>query len=261
MKKILYITAIFLLFVSCEDIIDVNLNTADPHLVIEGTITNYPGPYSIKITRTTDYFNPTENSGVSNAVVNITDSEGNFETLIESTPGVYQTSTMQGVIGRTYYLYVNVNGQEYEASSYMPDTTSIDFISYDKATTFQGEPDDYYFITYFHDLIDVENYYRLKLYVNSELSNIIFLTNDEWQDGKDITFGMLAEKAVVNDTIVIELMNIDTKVYDYYTTLNSILEDMFIFSTSPANPNSNISNGVLGYFGAYSYTRDTVIIE
>ncbi|MFC2152220.1 DUF4249 domain-containing protein [Bacteroidota bacterium] len=261
MKKLLYITSIILFFASCEEVIDINLDSAEPHIVIEGTITNEKGPYTIKITRTTDYFNPTESSKVSSAIVNISDDQGNEETLVETSPGIYQTSTIEGVIGRTYYLNVNIDGTEYKASSYMPDTTYIDFISYDNATAFQGEPEDYYVLTFFHDIENIENYYRLKLYINSELDEFIYLTDDEWQDGLDITFGLLAEKAVIGDTIVIELMNIDQQVYDYYTTLNSLLEDMFIFASTPANPNSNISNGALGYFGAYSFTRDTVIIQ
>ena len=155
MKNILYIIAILLFFASCEEVIDINLDSSEPQIVIEGTITNDAGPYTIKITRTTDYFNPTESSKVSNAIVNISDDQGNEETLVETSPGIYQTSTIEGVIGRTYSLNVNIDGIEYEASSYMPDITSIDFLSYNKATVFQGEPDDYYVLTYFHDIENI----------------------------------------------------------------------------------------------------------
>ena len=223
MKNILYITAIIILFASCEDVIDINLNSSDPHLVIEGTITNQQGPYLVKISRTTNYFSSSEQSFVSDALVIINDSEGNSETLSEVSPGIYETASIEGVIGRTYTLTVDIDGEEYKASSTMPDITPIEFVSYDKATAIQGEPEDYYVLTYFHDEIDVVNYYRLKLYVNSVWDDVIYITEDEWQDGKDFTFGMLAEYANLNDTLIVELGNMDEAVYEYFNSLNSLL--------------------------------------
>ena len=261
MKNLLYIAALILFLASCEDVIDVDLNTSDPHLVIESTITNQQGPYEVKISRTTDYFNSFEQAHVSDAFVVISDNEGNSDTLNEISPGIYQTSIIEGIIGRTYTLNVNVNGDEYTATSTMPDITPIDYISYDKATAIQGEPEDYYILTYFNDEIDVANYYRLKLYINSEWDDVINITNDEWQDGKDFIFGMLAESPNVNDTLIVELGNIDEAIYEYFNTLYSLMESDAIFGTTPANPNSNISNGALGFFSAYSYVQDTVIIQ
>ncbi len=266
MKQLLYIISILFLFSSCEDVIDIDLDSVEPQIVIEGTISNHVGPYFVKIIETTDYFNPTESITINNAIVTISDSEGNEETLTRTGPGIYETATIQGVIGRTYKLNVNIEGEEYEASSYMPDTTSIDFITYNKATLFQGEPEDIYVLASFNDTKDISNYYRLKLYIDSELTNEIHITNDEWQDGKNITYGMLIESALIDDVFVldnieIELLNIDEHVYEYYSTLNALIEDMFIFSSTPANPNSNISNGALGYFGAYSSTQESIIIR
>lgn len=262
MKKIIYIIIFPMLFASCEKVIDIDLNSADPQIVIEGTITDQSGPYTVKISQTTDYFNPEKSPTISYAIVNITDSEGNFETLLETEPGIYQTSTMQGVIGRTYELYVNIDNEEYKATSYLPFVTNIDSLSYDKSPSIMGNNDGNYLVTcYFHDYENIENYYRIKLYKNSELSENFDLIDDQLQDGKFINYGRLRDEIVLNDTIVVELMNIDEDLYDYYNTLSSILNDGGMSSATPANPNSNISNGALGYFGAYSYTQQTIIIE
>ena len=251
-----------MLIVSCEKVINIDLNSSDPQIVIEGTITNQPSPYTIKITQTTDYFVPNANPKISNALVNISDNEGNFETLLETKPGVYQTSSIQGIPGRTYDLYVNIDGLEFTASSYMPEITPIDSLSYEESPFKQEIEDDiYYFATcYFSDSEHVENYYRIKLYKNSELTDYFYLIDDQLQDGNHIDYGNLSDEIVLNDTIVVELMNIDYAVHDYYNTLSSILGGGMSSST-PANPNSNISNAALGYFGAYSYTQDTIIIK
>lgn len=263
MKKTIYITLFSLLLISCEKVINIDLNSSDPQIVIEGTITNQPGPYTIKITETTDYFNPSDNPLLTNAVINISDNEGNFETLLEIEPGVYQTSDIQGVPGRTYDLYVNIDGQEFRASSYMPEITPIDSLSYEESPfTPRGNSEDYYYVTcYFLDTENIENYYRIKLYKNFKLSDNFYLIDDQLQDGNYIDYGRISDDIVLNDIVIVELLNIDESVYNYYNTLSSILGGERMSSSTPANPNSNISNGALGYFGAYSFTQDTIIIN
>ncbi len=261
MKRIIYIAIFSILLISCEEVIELELNSTDPQIVIEGTITNQPGPYTIKITQTTDYFNPEEYPKVSYAVVNITDSEGNFETLLETEPGVYQTSSFQGIEGRTYELYVNINGEEFTASSYLPPITPIDSLDYEDAPRPDNSSNEYMITCYFHDQVDVENYYSIKLYKNSVVSKKYFLIDDLLLDGKNIDYGRIEDEIKLNDEVVIELMNIDANVYDYYNTLSSILSTRGMSSSTPANPTSNISNGALGFFGAYSYTSDTIIVK
>lgn len=263
MKTILYIALISILFTSCETIIDIDLNSTDSKIVIEGSITNEPGPYTIKITQTTDYFIPSNYPTMQNAIVNISDDEGNIDTLIEIEPGIYQTTSIQGAIGRTYNLYININNQEYIASSYLPPSTPIDSLAYFESPFSPHNTGDGNFRVscYFHDNENEENYYRLKLYRNSILSESFYLLDDQLQNGRDIDFGRLQDGIKLNDTVVVELINIDKDVYDYFNTLSSIVGSGGMSSSIPANPNSNISNEALGYFGAYSFTRDTIIIN
>lgn len=262
MKRNIYIILFLILFAACEKVIDIDLNSTDPQIVIEGVITDKPGPYTVKISQTTDYFNPSQNPMLSNAYVVISDNEGNSEVLLESEPGIYQTSTIQGVIGRTYSLSVNIDGDIFNASSYLPELTPIDSLGYDESPSPFGKNDNNYLITcYFRDVKDVENYYRVRLYKNSVLAEEINLLDDQLLDGEDIDYGNLRDEIEWNDTVTIELMNIDSELYDYYNTLNTILNDRGMTSATPSNPNSNISNGALGYFAAYSSVMDTIIIQ
>src|SRR5688572_7546758 len=94
---------------SCEKVIDIDLNQSSPAVVIEGDITNETGPYTIRITQSINFDDRNEFPPVSDAVVTVSDSEGNRELLTEVSPGVYETETTEGIPGRTYTLEVVVN--------------------------------------------------------------------------------------------------------------------------------------------------------
>lgn len=79
-------------------------------LVVEGVITDQPGPYTIQLTQTTDYTNAGINLRASGATVTIADNAGTTETLTEITAGsgVYRTKAtgIRGIAGRKYTLTV-----------------------------------------------------------------------------------------------------------------------------------------------------------
>ena len=58
----------------------------------------------------------------------------------------------------------------------------------------------------------------------------------------------------------IELLSLDKQTYEYYRTLQDLLFSNPIFGSTPANPENNLSNGALGYFGAYAVSLRTLII-
>ena len=76
--------------------------------------------------------------------------------------------------------------------------------------------------------------------------NMIFMS---WED----------EPFFPQDTVVVELQTLDKSTYDYYLTLNSLAGGLF-GASNPANPKTNLSNDALGYFGAYTVSRDTIVI-
>lgn len=86
-------------------------------LVIDGKITNEPGPYTIKLSNTSSLNEPAYNP-LSGAIVIISDNEGNSETLTETSAGIYQTSPtgIQGIIGRMYKLSLSIAGKNYETA-------------------------------------------------------------------------------------------------------------------------------------------------
>lgn len=105
---------------SCQKVISLDLNSASPQLVVEANITDRPGPYYVKLSRTVNFENITSIPGVTGATVEISDSSGNSETLTDLGGGKYKTSLIQGTSGQSYKLTIKTDGQVYESYSTMP---------------------------------------------------------------------------------------------------------------------------------------------
>lgn len=246
--------SLFIIITSCEEVIEIDLNFSDPQIVIEGAVTDQPGPYTVQITKTTDYYNPGEYPTVSGAVVTISDDAGNFETLSETEPGIYQTDSLRGRSGRTYSLSVEIDGEIYEASSEMPVAIEIDRLDTRHNLTCE-----------FRDTPGIEDYCRLKVYKNGKEEDGYFLYNGRLSDGNRVRYDRFhIEEIEENDLIQVDLLTIDENVYEYYSTLSDVLatDPRGLGSTDvPANPISNISGDVLGYFGAYTVRTDSTIVR
>jgi hypothetical protein len=88
-------------------------------LVVDGSITNAPGPYTIRLSKSARIQERSQFIPYTNCVVLITDDVGNKATLTERTSGLYQTdsSAMQGIPGRKYKLSITTpEGDEYEST-------------------------------------------------------------------------------------------------------------------------------------------------
>ncbi|MGD0038252.1 MAG: DUF4249 domain-containing protein [Bacteroidota bacterium] len=252
----------------CQQVVSIDLNTANPRVVIEGNIKDQLGPYSVFLSMTGSYFDTTlVDPPISHAQVVITDNYGNRDTLKEVISGTYQSSKLIGVPGRTYTLSVNADGKDYMAISSMPSKVFIDSLYVIPRHSVGGESGyDIYVI--FKDPSELGNYYR----INAHSSAVIpadsidgqryRLFTDKLTNGNEMTERIRAGRNVNSgDTITIELCSIDKASYDYFHTLSDILSsDRSPTSLSPANPNSNISGDALGYFAAYTVDTRKIII-
>ena len=235
---------------ACQKVIDVDLNSVAPQIVIEGNISDSPGPYYVTLSKTVNFDQPNTFPPVTGAHVIMSDNVGNSELLTETSPGTYRTSVIQGTPGRTYTLDVISEGKEYNATSTMPAPVKFDSLTLDYIL---NGPDRYWaFKVHFIDPAGVKNYYHFVLMRNSIISQRFFLYDDRIQDGESITYDLIPDTLYNKDTVVIFLQCIDKGVYDYFRTASQISNGRGSQSASPANPLSNFSNGALGYFSAYS---------
>jgi hypothetical protein len=253
----------------CQQVVSIDLNTANPRVVVEGNIKDQPGPYSVFLSMTGSYFDTTLTTPpISHAQVVITDDIGNRDTLKEVISGTYQSSTLIGVSGRTYTLSVKADGKEYMATSSMPTKVFIDSLYALPRHGFGGESGYDIYVT-FKDPPELGNYYR----INARSSAVIpadsidgrryRLFTDKLTNGNEMTERIRAGRNVsIGDTITIELRSIDKAAYDYFYTLRDILSsDRSPTSLAPANPNSNISGDALGYFAAYTIDSKQIVIR
>jgi hypothetical protein len=242
---------------SCQKVIDIDLNTASPQIVIEGNVYDQPGPYLIKISQTVNFDEPNVYPPVSDALVKISDNNGNSEILTELSPGTYYTSALQGVAGRTYTLSVTYKTITYVATSTIPNPVYLDTI-YFGAGRFGNQK---IVSVNFNDPIDFDNYYRLIESINNVRQTGFNVTNDNLNQGKPISYSFMAQGNVnqleIGDTISVWLESIDKGVYEYFRTASQYSEQ----SSTPSNPVSNISNGALGYFNACSVHTKSLIVQ
>lgn len=75
---------------ACKKVIQVNLHEASSRVVIEGEITDIPGIYQVKISRTVPYSDDNIFPPVQGAIVQVTDSNnGILYPFVETYPGLY----------------------------------------------------------------------------------------------------------------------------------------------------------------------------
>ena len=255
-----FIAAAIVTFSSCQKVINIDLNSVAPQIVIEGGISDQPGPYSVSLTKTVNFSDSNVFPPVDGAAVTINDNVGNSETLTEASPGVYKTSTLIGVVGRVYTLSVTANGKNYQAVSTLSVPVNIDTLTIKTSGGFGGgggggggSPNKSLDVQ-FTDPSGIANYYRLIEFVNGVSTNAISITSDNLRDGAVIHRTLRTDsnqKLYSGDTVTVQLESIDYGVYNYFRTFNNTGGGAFNAS-SPANPVSNISNGALGYFSAYA---------
>jgi hypothetical protein len=272
--RVLFLVPLLLAIASCQKIVSIDLNAVSPHIVIEGNITDQHDTTTVTISRTGTYFSSSINvTPVSHAIVTISDDLGRSDTLTENLAGTYQAPALKGIIGRRYTLKVVSEGNVYTASSSIPHKVLIDSL-YEIQVRERSGGIGFDIYVVFKDPAESGNYYRIRPRVNSLPPDSIngarnFLYTDKLANGNEITerIGVRVhdgDRGSVNigDTITVDLLSIDQPTYDYYKTLQAIRSsDQNATALSPANPNTNLSNGSLGYFAAYAYDSKKIILQ
>ena len=155
---------------SCIDRINIKMPETDLPIVVDGLITDEPGPYTVQITQasTLDGFLKYRKF-LSAKSVTIFDNAGNSEQLKEAEIGVYKTKEngIRGVIGREYAIRIETkDGLVYES---VPDKINpvgeIDELNY-TLDAFQpiDSPTEYGFRVYVnaHGVPETDNLFRWK---------------------------------------------------------------------------------------------------
>jgi hypothetical protein len=109
---------IFLMMFSCVEKISFDIPSAASQIVVEGMISDMPGPYIVKISRAMEVdADSAQAIPVENASITLYDDQGSSENLSETSPGEYATSgTMQGQVGHSYHIKIQTDdGKVFES--------------------------------------------------------------------------------------------------------------------------------------------------
>ena len=255
-RKIVLLLIVFVVLLSCEELIDVNLNNVIPKVVIESLITNVDNPFVVKISKSQSFFNQSNFTVVKSAVVQL-EYLAVKEKLIEKNGGYYVAARTKGVAGIVYTLNITTAGEAFRATVELPQTVRIDTV-YFKPGIFRN--DSLNIIVEFQDPVLTDNYYRIKLYRNGRYAvNDYYLMTDTFLDGEKIVAPIYYRYFVPGDTVIVELLNLERNTWRYYKGISESIQQG-VNSQAPGNPPSNFSGGALGIFGAGGYSSSRVIV-
>jgi hypothetical protein len=258
----------WLIGASCEKVIHINLDTADKKYVVEGVLTNQPGTCMVLLSQTKDFDASNDFTGVSGAIIQITEKDGPVTQLTETSTGVYQAANLTGASGKTYTLAVSVKGQSFLASSTMPAQVNMDslFITNDEAPGGKRKMAN----VQYNDPASVANNYRFVQYVNGVKEQEIFVRNDELTNG-NLTITKLRypknddgepdNSIKTGDLVKVDMQCIDSAIYKYWYSLNRSATGGGQNSATPANPVTNMTGGALGYFSAHTLQSRTMVVR
>lgn len=251
---------VLLTLCGCEDVIDLNLSSVEPRIVIEGVVDTPDQIHErcyFYITRTTDFYDPTVVEGVSGALVVVTNDQGQADTLVGQSNdyGLYIRPVVRLFKPRmNYTAVVTVEGQEYTAFATMPEYTPIDSIGfeYQSGGGYGIYTDEGYRLhVYFRDQPDSDDYARIEL---PPRNGDFYLYDGRFSDGNSIDYEYFLIVFPPGVSIDVTLTALEKPMFDYLVTLSEVAANVEgnSFDVSPANPNSNWSNEALGYFGAFN---------
>ncbi|HEV7351145.1 DUF4249 domain-containing protein [Telluribacter sp.] len=277
--------------VSCEDVIDLSVENGPQQLVVDGWLTNQPGPQRIRLTLSSGYFNNNEPQPALGAEVTVTDGQGQVFPFKDSTgTGVYywvpRPGDTLGRIGRTYTLRVNYGGEAYTATSSIRPVPVIDSLVYQAESLPFNPPDGpregFFAEFYARDFGGVGDTYWIKalkgggLYADDP-ENITLAFDAAFSPGSvsdGLVFILPLRRSInvnrlfsAGDTVGVELHSITPEAYYFLQQVRQESTNGGIFATPPANIFTNVRNRnpagkqALGFFGASAISRAETIID
>ena len=247
-----------LFLTSCEEVVNVDLDTAAPRLVVEGSIKWLKGTtgkdQKIKLTTTTSFYSsqiPTV-SGATITVKNSSNTVFNF-TEINNT-GEYLCSNFVPVINETYTLNILLNGVTYTATETLKSVAPIDEVEQKNDGGFTGK--DIQIKTYYTDPANETNYYLYQYTYSDKITQTIYGDVDTFFQGNRFFSLSQSDELEIGDEVTVTHYGISKTYYNYMNVIISIAGGGGggPFQSPPATVRGNIinttnkDNYALGYF-------------
>ncbi|AEG99881.1 MULTISPECIES: DUF4249 domain-containing protein [unclassified Lacinutrix] len=271
MKNITLILLSFLFLTACEDVIDVDVPTSEPKLVIDASINwfeNTSGNYqTIKLTLTTSFFD-NQIPAATGAIVSVIDQNNNTYNFNDTNNnGIYECFNFNPQINETYTLNINYNNESYTATETMTSVTQIDSIQQENDGGFTG--DEIEIKAYYTDPANEENYYFFEFQEETETNPYLEVYNDEFTNGNQIFAFYTNPDTQPGNQLSIKNYGISKQFYEYmFILLQQTSEGGGgPFEVQPATVRGNCTNQTnaknypLGYFRVSQATETTYTIQ
>ncbi len=243
---------------SCEDVVDIPLENANPKLVIDANIKWQKGTagetQTIKLSLTNDFYTD-EIAFASGAIVTVTNSSNTvFDFVQVPNTGDYICSNFVPVINENYTLKVIYQGQEYTSTSTFLATPPILYVQQETVPGIDGK-DEIQIKFFFQDNGAENNFYLLGVKNSKKSLPEYGVVSDEFFQG-NVMFGFYASQVEKGKIIRVSLEGITNSYFNYMTKLIAISSTNAgnPFATPPATLRGNIlnktdnENYALGYF-------------
>lgn len=254
----IFLALTLITFSSCEDVIQVDLETATPKLVIDAAIKWEKGTsgaqQQIKLSTTTGYFNnliPT----ISGATITVTSADGDVFNFPESTtPGSYICTNFIPILNSQYTLNVTHNNQNYTAVETLLPVPEIESIEQKNDAGFTGT--DIQVKAFFTDNGLTNDFYLFQFQPEPTAIPSYDVNYDRFFQGNTFFSIYSSDKLKPGDQLSIKIYGISQRYYNYMNILLSVAgsNQGSPFQSPPATVRGNISNQVdtanypLGYF-------------
>lgn len=253
MRKTLLLLLIVLL-VSCEDVVEVELEQSSPRLVVEASFLwsqereNFA--QYVQLTTTAPFFDETT-PPARGGKVSIFTEDGLEYVFEEVEPGLFRNLQLQLQKGRSYELWIEYENEVYTATEQLVSTPPLETVTQKDNAGFSGDETE--FKIFYTDPADEENFYFFRFF-HEEIALQIY--DDEFTDGSR-TFAFFSEENVSSgEMVAFEIQGISEDFYRYLFLLRSQAgsSNGGPFQTQPTTVRGNIinitnpENFAFGYF-------------
>ena len=272
MKTILKLISIVGIVLSgaCTDVVDVEVQDGPIRLVVEASLDwekGTPGNIQrIRLRNSTPFFDTNTTTDVVGASVIVTNNSSNEEFVFEDqNNGEYLTTSFEPVLGQSYTLQIEHEGETYRATETMTPVTEITRVFQDRIDGFDDEELEVHVV--FTDPIEEGNNYLFRFERRGDLLPDLEVAEDEFSNGNEIDWWYEIEEDedqnifpfMPGDVVDIEMYGISRDYYDYIKILISQLGGVGLFEATPVAVRGNCTNETNPENYAFGYFRLTEV--
>ena len=271
MRKFSFIIYISIIFISCEDPIDISLNNTKEILVVEAFINwikeNETTEQEVNLSLSSPYF-ITDFKAANNANVVVEDEQGNIYKFYEQgNSGRYLTNdTIPYKLDETFTLKIEFKGEKYTAKESLTSVSSIERVEQETINLFGRE--SVQLEAHAYDPIDERNYSFFE-FIGDKLEIPEYnVFRDDFSNGGEYFGFLLDSKLKTGDSIRIRQYGLSNIGYNFwYLLILQNTQQGGPFQTNPVNLVGNLvhesdSNlNPLGYFRVSEASEIKYIIK